>query len=250
MIYGIILAAGNSSRMKLKQKKQFISINGKPILNYSIEKFLSIKKIGVIILVINNNDKNNMVIKNIIKKYSKEISNNKFFIITGGKERYDSVYNSISFISQIFGINIDDKILIHDSARPNVNISDIKCLIDKLNIYKAITLGYKLSDSIKRIKPNKNSDTLAIENSVDRENYYLISTPQGFNLQLLKRCYEKYQKDLHTKYAKINKNMYKITDDMQIIEYYSKCKTYILDSSNLNFKITIQNDLNMLKYIL
>ena len=43
---------------------------------------------------------------------------------------------------------------------------------------------------------------------------------------------------------------HKITDDLQIIEYYSKTCSYVLDSSSLNFKITTQNDLNMIKYIL
>ena len=42
----------------------------------------------------------------------------------------------------------------------------------------------------------------------------------------------------------------KITDDLQIIEYFSKAKTYILDSSQLNYKITTKNDLNVLKYII
>ena len=249
MIYGVILAAGSGTRMKTKQKKQFIKINGKPMLNYSIEKFIKIKKIDVLILVINSNDKNNIAIKNIMKKYNTEISNNKLHIITGGKERYDSVYNSLNYINEFYGISKSDKILIHDSARPNVNISDIKDLIKYLDKYSAITLGYKLADSIKKIENNKLKIKEVIE-SVDRDNYYLISTPQGFNLELLFKCYEKYNKYKMNNYAKISKNIHKITDDLQIIEYFSKCKTFILDSSNLNYKITIQKDLNMLKSLL
>lgn len=247
MTYGIILAAGSGTRMKTKEKKQFISINKKPILLYSIEKFLKLKSIDTIILVINPEDKNNHVIKNIIKKYNKEITNNKLHIITGGKERYNSVYNSIEFINQVYGITKSDKILIHDSARPNVDISDIKRLIDSLKKYKAITLGYKLSDSIKQIKTNA-KDVKEVVKSINRDEYYLISTPQGFNLKLLYECYQKYYNDLNKNLK--TKNKYKITDDLQIIEYYSNFKTYILDSSKLNYKITVQNDLNMVKYLL
>lgn len=244
MTYGVILAAGIGKRMKTKEKKQFISINNKPILIYSLEKFLKIKSIEVIILVINSEDKNSPVIKNIVKKYSKIIENAKLIIITGGKERYDSVYNSINFIEQVYGIRETDKILIHDSARPNVNIDDIKKLIKVLNKYKAITLGYKLSDSIKKIKISKNSKVNEVEKSVNRDEYYLISTPQGFNLNLLYKCYQKYYN------YKTNKKAFKITDDLQMIEYFSKYKTYILDSSKLNYKITIQDDLNVVKYLL
>lgn len=249
MTYGIILAAGSGKRMKTKQKKQFISINGKPILNYSLEKFIKIKDIDVLVLVINNNDKNNIIINNIIKKYNNYITKNKLYIITGGKERYDSVYNAISFIEQVYGINKLDNILIHDSARPNVGITDIKALLKSLKKYKAVTLGYKLSDSIKKIKNNSNPIKEVIK-SVNRDEYYLISTPQGFNLKLLYNCYKKYYNDKNNIKIFKNMNTYKITDDLQIIEYYSKNKTYILDSSRLNIKITVQDDLNMIKYML
>ena len=250
MTYGIILAAGSGKRMKTKQKKQFISINNKPILYYSLEKFLKIKDIDVLILVINNDDKNNLVIKNIINKYNKIINKNKLYIITGGKERYDSVYNAISFIDQVYGINKLDNVLIHDSARPNVEINDIKKLLNLLNKYKAITLGYKLSDSIKQIKSSIGSPVKEVIKSVNRDEYYLISTPQGFNLDLLYNCYKKYYIDKIKKSNVKSKIPRKITDDLQMIEYYSKYKTYILDSSRLNLKITVQDDLNMIKYIL
>ena len=249
MTYGIILAAGSGKRMKTKQKKQFISINGKPILNYSLEKFFKIKNIDVLVLVINNKDKNNIIIKNIIKKYNNYITKNKLYIITGGKERYDSVYNAISFIEQVYSINELDNVLIHDSARPNVSISDIEVLIKSLKKYKAVTLGYKLSDSIKKIK-NSSKPVKEVIKSVNRDEYYLISTPQGFNLQLLYNCYKNYYNNKNNIKKLKNDKLLKITDDLQIIEYFSKYKTYILDSSRLNLKITVQDDLNMIKYML
>lgn len=254
MTYGVILAAGSGKRMKTKQKKQFISINKKPILYYSLEKFLKIKKFDVIIIVINKEDEKNKVIIDLLKKYNKQIQRNKLYIVLGGKERYDSVFNAISFINDIYGINKNDKVLIHDSARPNVNVDDINSLIKTLNKFKAITLGYKLSDSIKQIKKSnlKKYATISpvgediirpkeVIKSLNREEYYLITTPQGFNLKIL---YDAYQKFLR------NKKKYKITDDLQMIEYFSKFKTYILDSSKLNYKITIQEDLNVVKYLL
>ena len=241
MTYGVILAAGSGKRMKTKEKKQFISINKKPILYYSIEKFLKIRKFDIIIIVINKEDENNKIILDLLKKYNKEIQKNKLYIVLGGKERYDSVYNAISFIDGVYGINKNDKILIHDSARPNVEINDIKNLIKSLDKYKAITLGYKSSDSIKYIRVNKNNAIKEVIKSVNRDEYYLITTPQGFNLKVLYDSYQNFIK---------NKQKYKITDDLQIVEYFSKFKTYILDSSKLNYKITIQEDLNMLKYLL
>ena len=240
MLYGIVLAAGKSNRLKSKTKKQFIKINDKPVLCYSIDKLLKIKKINKIIIVLNSKDKNNLVFKSLLKKYKNEFNIGKLCIVLGGKERYDSVYNALKFINDYIGIEPSDNVIIHDSARPNVSINDIKNLIVNIDKYKAITLGYKLSDSIKQIKNNV-SCIKEVSKSLNRDLYYLISTPQGFNLNLLYNCYNKF---------KNNKNNNFITDDLQIIEYYSKKKTYVLDSSKLNFKITTQDDLNMIKYLI
>lgn len=240
MLYGVILAAGKGRRMHSKIKKQYISVNNKPIFYYSVDKFLKLKTINKIIIVINESDKNNVYIKKFISKYNRYLSNGKISIITGGRERYDSVYNALKYVETYYGIKINDKIIIHDSARPNVDVNDVKRLINKLSKYKAITLGCSLTDTIKEISPNK-SDTKKVVKTLDRAKYYLIKTPQGFNLKLLNECYKKL-------YA--SKKRFIITDDLQIIENYSKVKSYVLDSSPLNFKITTQNDLNMIKYII
>ena len=240
MIYGIILAAGNGSRMKTKDKKQFIKINNKPILFYSIDKFLKIKKISKLIIVINKKDFNNTIFKSLLNVYNKDISSGRINFVFGGKERYDSVYNALCFIDEYMDIKQNDTVLIHDSARPNVDVNDINNLIKLLNKYKAVTLGYGLSDSIKLIKKSNNS-LKQVVNSIDRNTHYLISTPQGFDFKTIYNCYNNFVK------SKKNLN---ITDDLQIIENYSNIKCYILDSNKLNFKITTKNDLNMIKYIL
>ena len=240
MTYGIILAAGQGSRMKTKEKKQFIKILNKPVLFYSIDKFLTIKNIKKLIVVINNDKSNARIFNKILKNYNKEIETGRLAFVFGGKERYNSVYNALSYLNEYCNASIKDKVLIHDSARPNVDIKDIKKLLLYLNKYNAITLAYKLSDSIKHIK-NIDLNIKLVLKSVDRDNFYLISTPQGFNFKLLFDCYQKF---LNSKKA------VKITDDLQIIELFSNNKTYILDSSKLNFKITTKDDLNMIKYII
>lgn len=240
MTYAILLAAGRSNRMKTKEKKQFITINNKPILFYSIDKFLKLKEIEKILIVINKNDKNNKVIKLLLKKYSKYFISSKFFLIFGGKERFDSVSNALNFINKYNNISSTDKVIIHDSARPNFSIQDVNNLLLTLNKYKSVSLSYKLSDSIKKIKET-DKELFEISESVDRDKYHLVSTPQGFQLKLLIECYDKFYK------STLN---YKITDDLQIIEYFSKHKSYLIDSKKSNIKITTKDDLNMIKYIL
>lgn len=240
MLYGVILAAGKSKRFGKNKKKQFLLINKKPIFIYSVDKFLSLKKIDKIILVIDKNDKDNKLIKKFFKDYESYITRGKITIIIGGNERYDSVYNALTYISSSYGISNKDKILIHDSARPNVNVEDIDELIKLLNKYKAISLGSRLKDTIKEIKSITNN-IADIKNTKDRNKYTLVSTPQGFDLKTLLKSYNIFNKV---------KNKSRFTDDLQIVEEYSKVKSYILITNNNNLKITTQNDLNMIKYLL
>lgn len=240
MVYSVILAAGIGSRMKSKIKKQFMLLKNKPVFYYSVEKFLKIKNINKTILVINDKDKESKIIKDFIEKYKSKIYDESIHLITGGKERYDSVYNAITFIKSMYEISDNDKIIIHDSARPNVDTNDIISLIKLIDKYKAITLSYKLSDTIKKIKKKTNNINEVLK-TLDRDEYSLITTPQGFNLKILNSAYEKFYKK--------NKNL-KITDDLQIIENFSKVKTYTLNCNKNNIKITTKDDLDVLKCII
>lgn len=242
MTYGIILAAGKSRRLNNKIKKQFLKINDKPIFYYSIDKFLKIKEIDKIILVISADDKCCFTIKKFIKDYNRLILNSKIDIILGGSERYDSVFNALIYIKDMHGINSKDNVIIHDAARPNVKINDISFLLKNLDKYNALTLSYNVTDTIKVVSSNnKNENIHQVKKTLDRTKHYLISTPQGFKLKLLYECYSKF-------YKSRKKPM--ITDDLQIIEMFSNIKTYLLNSSKLNIKITTQDDINMIKYLL
>ena len=240
MIYGIILAAGKSRRFKDSVKKQFVKLNNKVLFEYSVDKFLNIDKIDKILLVIDKVDKKSSAINSFLKKYNSYILSGKISIIIGGKERYDSVYNSLLYIIENFSISKNDKVLIHDSARPVVDSNDIEKLISCTKKYKVITLGSRIYDTIKStIELNKN--IRIVNGTVDRSRYSLVSTPQAFELSTLVACYSKFYN---------LKNKKDFTDDIQIIERFSKIKPYILITDNLNIKITTQKDLNMVKYII
>ena len=240
MVYALILAAGNGSRMKMNTKKQFIKINNAPMFIYSVDKFLKIKNIYKIIINFNKDDKNKIEIINFIKKYKKYIADNKIIIIyNGGKERYNSVYNSLKYIYENFKINNKDKLLIHDSARPSFSIEDTKVLIKKLDKYNSITLASKSIDTLKEVYSN-NSSLKQIKNTINREYIYNIKTPQGFNL---KKLYTAYNKFIKTKIKNI-------TDDIMIMEKFSKEKSYILDTDKYNIKVTTKDDIDIIKNFL
>ena len=101
MISAIILAGGKGKRMNSSVSKQFIELKGKPILYYTLKKFIDNENIDEIILVLPK-DEIEYCKENILEKYSLKIAK----IVEGGKERQDSVYNGLKSI--IYQLNSDN----------------------------------------------------------------------------------------------------------------------------------------------
>jgi len=152
----VILGAGNSTRFGNETNKIYQLLNGKTVLEHSIDKFLSIEMIKKIIVVFNSNDY--LMIKGIIDKYDNLVT-----FITGGINRSESLKCAKHFIDT-------DYLIVHDAARPYTNIVDIRKLIESLKTKDVVTL-YK--ESVDAVKVNGHH--------VPKCNVFLTSTPQGFS---------------------------------------------------------------------
>ena len=242
----LLLAAGSSKRMKLAEKKQFIKINNIPLFEYSIIKFLSIKNIKNIFLILSVEDyKNfinnkNKILNRFSKKYKKYINKKIYILGLGGKERYDTIYNALTYIKKENLIDKNSNLLIHDSARPLFDTVETKKIIELLDKYKIVSFASKATDTIKQIKIS-NSNLKTVKKTLDRNELYNIKTPQGFKFDLLYSAYV-------SNYKKFNK--VKPTDDLQVIEKFTNLNTYLYETKYLNIKITNKNDLNIIKAIL
>ena len=234
----VLLLAGKSKRFKNKTKKQFITINKVPLFCFSLNTFLKTKKIDKFILVINENDLNSSYIKFLYKNYKNYFDDNIFYLITGGEERYDSVYNALTFIKDILYYNKRLNVLFHDASRPFVKKEDIIKVINALKSYNSVSLSNCVTNTIKSIKNTNNKNVFEVEKTLNRDLLYEIYTPQGFNFDTIYNAYIKFKKSN----KKIN-----ITDDLQIVELFSKEKTYLIKGDRSNIKITYNDDLSILK---
>ena len=139
MVSVILLAAGKGSRMKSDKAKQFLEINGKPLLYYSLRTF-DASVVDEIILVTRSGDID-YVREEIVEKYGFHKVKK---IIPGGKERFNSVNK---------GLKVCDKrnkiIMIHDCARPCVTNRMILDSISGARRYKAVTIAMPVKDTIK-----------------------------------------------------------------------------------------------------
>ena len=218
--YAIILAAGKGTRAGIDLPKQFYIINNKPLIIHTIEKFLSIKNIKIILVI----PKNKI---DYWKKISKIYSlHSNIIIVKGGKTRFNSVNNALEKIKE------EGTVAIHDGVRPFLTVKLIKKLF-KNGIQKNNAVPYvNLSDSIRKINKKTNQN-------INRKNYVLIQTPQVFNISEIKKAYKK----------NLAYNNDKFKDDASVYETLNK-KINLIKGEDLNFKITSKNDLKIAEYYL
>ena len=205
-IFLILLAAGESKRLKSTEPKPYIKVNNRTLVEHNIEKIQNIKAIKKIVIVYNKkNGKKlkNLSIKNLIK-------------VIGGKTRSQSTHLALKRIKHL---NCS-KVLIHDAARPNFSLNLLDNLFSNLKYYKCVVPTIKINDSIKFI--NKNQII-----NLKRENIYLTQTPQAFHFKEL----YKLQKDQSSL----------ITDDANLFISANKKVKFINGEIN-NSKITTKYD--------
>ena len=153
-IFLILLAAGESKRLKSTKPKPYISINNKTLIEHTIDKVQEIKVIKKIVITYNKKHKkklDNLNIKNVIK-------------IAGGKTRAQSTFLALKRIKNFKC----SKVLIHDAARPNTSIKLIKKIIQTLKFHNAVIPAIKVKDSIKL--RNKRGSIL----NINRKSFGLI----------------------------------------------------------------------------
>lgn len=218
-ITAVVLAAGQGKRMNSKIAKQYLLLNEKPILYYSLKTFEE-SEVDEIILVVGQGE-GEYVKEHIVDLYSfKKISK----IIEGGKERYNSVFNALNVIHK------SNYVLIHDGARPLITVDIISRLIQIVKVKKACITGMPVKDTIKIVGKNK-----MVVSTPARETLWSIQTPQAFEFNLILKAYEKMMQE---------DNIF-VTDDAMILEHTMDSPIHLMEGSYHNIKITTAEDIQI-----
>ena len=213
----IVLAAGSGKRMNSKVHKQYLIIQDRPVLYYSLKEFED-SAVDEIVLVVGKGEEE-FCRREIVDKYG--ISKVKA-IVEGGKERYHSVFEGLKQTSDA------DYVLIHDGARPFVNQDIIRRCMQEVQKYQACVVGMPVKDTIKIADEEGYA-----KQTPDRKNVWMIQTPQTFSYALI---YEAYEEMLKTEDAAI-------TDDAMVLERTKGKKSKLIEGSYRNIKITTPEDL-------
>ena len=216
-VSAVIVAAGNSSRMRSSVSKQLMTIGGKTVIENTADKFVRCEYIDEIVVVCPKGDED----------FYSELLGDGIIVTGGGAARQQSVYNGVTMTK-----NNCDIIVIHDGARPLVDILDIKKVIIDAEKYGASTLAVPVKDTIKIVENNKVIDT------PNRESLYAVQTPQVFCKGDYLMAYER----------ALNDNV-EFTDDCRLIEYVGG-SVHITIGNYTNIKITTPEDIEIAETLL
>lgn len=223
-VTAVILSAGVGRRMGGKIPKQYMDVDGKPLLYYTIKAFEDSRVDGIIIVTGASDIE--YVKREIVDNYSlKKVER----IIAGGKERYNSSYNGLKAAQNA------DYVLLHDGARPCISSGKINDIIENVLIFGACIPGVPVKDTIKI-----SDDKMNVLQTPPRKAMWQIQTPQAFKREMIISAYEKMLRD----------DEVCITDDSMIIEKYSDSPVKIVMGEYSNIKVTTPEDICTVEQII
>ena len=228
-VYAIVAAGGSGSRMGSNIPKQYLTVNDKPLLYYTLEAFEESCVNGVSVAV--SKDWMQYVVSDIVDKYR---LNKVIRVCEGGAERHVSVFHALDDLSDV--AKADDIILIQDGARPFVTADLIAKIADGVKEYGAAIAAVPVKDTIKI----SDADGFVRETTV-RANTWQIQTPQGFYYGEILEAYRRL-------FADASRDNVMITDDAMVYERaFPEKKVKLIEAFYENIKITTAEDLEVAK---
>jgi 2-C-methyl-D-erythritol 4-phosphate cytidylyltransferase len=208
----IIVGGGSGSRMGAEIPKQFLLLNGLPVILHSIGRFLEYSpEINLIIVLPAANFSN---WEEMCKKFN---FSKEHILVEGGATRFDSVKKGLKAIGE------DSLVAIHDAVRPLVSIETIESCFSEAEKFGSCIPVMPVKESLRR------RDSCGKTISVKRENYFTVQTPQVFDYYLLKKAYNSEYRNY-------------FTDDASVVEE-SGLKINHIEGNSENIKITMPEDL-------
>ncbi len=215
----IVLAAGQGKRMQSNVQKQFLLLDGRPLIVYALEAFEN-SVVDQVVLV-TGKDEIEYCRKEIVERYG---CSKVTEVIAGGRERYHSVYEGLKAVQSA------EYVLIHDGARPLLTDEIISRALAGAETYGACVAGMPVKDTIKIAGADG-----FVASTPDRNSLWQIQTPQAFSYQWILEAYEKL----------VSKEEYQqgVTDDAMVLETMTAHKVRLIEGSYFNIKVTTPEDM-------
>jgi 2-C-methyl-D-erythritol 4-phosphate cytidylyltransferase len=221
----VIPAAGAGLRMGGVTAKQFLEVDGRPILALTLEKFQACPLIDSITLVVPLAEIG-FCKREIVERYNFDKVDN---IILGGERRQDSVRFGLEASKEEFGLAV-----IHDGVRPFIDIDLIERSIEAAKIHRAVITALPAKETVKKVDKSG-----FVIKTYERRDVWSVQTPQVFMYEDIMSAHEK----------AVSEGWDDVTDDASLIERLGIPVKVIL-GSEYNIKITTPQDLELARYLL
>ncbi len=227
----IVLSAGQGKRMKTAVQKQYIELEGKPVIYYTLKAFQDSGIIGDIVLVVGEGQ----------EKFAREEIADKYHftkvsaIVAGGAQRYDSVWQGLKAVQRLNAPSQSSYVFIHDGARMFVDEGIIRRGYETVRRYRACVAGMPSKDTVKIV----DDDGFAVQ-TPKRKYVWAVQTPQIFETSLITEAY----------FRLMQEQDIDVTDDAMVVEQMLHLPVRLFEGSYENIKITTPEDLEIAKEFL
>jgi len=226
-VFVILPAAGLGTRMAGPQPKQFLALDGVPILIHSLRAFASVQRVTAIYVAVRTTE-----IDRVEAQIAEYGFANRVRVVAGGDTRQESVSHALAALPA----QPDDIVLIHDAVRPLIDAATIDRTIDAVAQSGAAIVGMPAIDTIKQVE--RTAHGALITSTIPREYVVLAQTPQGFRYSLLQRAF-----------AEANADGFVGTDEASLVER-AGIPVAVVHGSQVNLKITQPGDLELAEFYL
>jgi 2-C-methyl-D-erythritol 4-phosphate cytidylyltransferase len=231
-VIAIIPAAGMGTRMapagkKGAPSKQWVEINGAPIVAHTLRVFARNPQITQIVVALRKSE-----MENFRKMLEKERIAAKVEMVEGGEHRQESVANALASLKAAK----DDVVLVHDAVRPFVDDDIISSVIREVEKHGAAIAGLPAIDTIKQVE--RAAEGAIITSTIPRERVVQAQTPQGFRYELIKRAFDSAIAD-----------GFMGTDEASLVERLGESVWVVMGSAR-NIKITTPSDMELAEFLL
>ena len=226
-VFAIIPAAGLGTRMAGPQPKQFLALDGVPILIHSLRAFASVARVTAIYVAVRQPEMER--VQTQIAEYGFA---NRVRVVEGGDNRQESVSHALAALPA----EPEDIVLVHDAVRPLIDAATIERTIDAVIEHGAAIVGMPAVDTIKQVE--RTAHGALITSTIPREFIVLAQTPQGFRYGLLQSAF-----------AEATADGFIGTDEASVVERAGHAVA-VVHGSQVNLKITQPGDLELAEFYL
>ncbi len=230
-VFAILPAAGLGTRMAGPQPKQFLILDGLPILIHSLRAFAAVQRVTAIYVAVRKTEMERVQAQ--IAEYAAQYGfAGRVHVVEGGDSRQESVSHALAALSA----GADDIVLVHDAVRPLIDVATIDRTIDAVVEHGAAIVGLPAVDTIKQVE--RTAHGALVTSTIPREYIVLAQTPQGFRFGLLQKVF-----------AEAAADGFVGTDEASVVER-AGLPVAVVHGSQVNLKITQPGDLELAEFYL